>query len=435
MEGTVRGRECEGCKNVQSIVQTNEQMIQEQIKLIKNLHEDNLSLQQRCHHLELANTHLHQLLQQQRSLTAAETQTDFETAFLLPQDETSLKSTTRLNSTQPQKQRRMSLTVNKENLHELLPMVMIRKDESYFSRRRKNSYEEEAHAGQWLKAMEQLGAAGSHRFREKTASLARKVVPHELRHLVWPLAMDNHLAITDQLYLELLERRSAGWVAAEVRAQVEKDICRSFSGATQYEEKAGLRAEVGEVLELFHLYRPDVSYVQGMTYPVIVLTLVAGKAKAFRIFSNLVLANPFFRRLFTFEPNFVPAVARCFDLLLLEYSPHIAEKLRAQRVDSQIFLVEWFFTVFSRALSFEATLKFWDQLAYAGELALFRLALTIFDLIAPRIMDTNYEETLGLIQGFAGFTKEAKLLEGVMHHKLTAEKLHRSFDRVAKEAL
>jgi hypothetical protein len=280
--------------------------------------------------------------------------------------------------------------------------------------------------------MEQLAAAGSHRFREKTANLAKKMVPHELRHLVWPLAMDNHLAITEQLYLELLERRSAGWVSGEVRGQIEKDICRSFSGITHYEEKVGLRADVSEVLELFHLYRPDVSYVQGMTYPVIVLTLVAGKAKAFRIFSNLVLANPFFRRLFTFEPNFVAAMARCFDLLLLEYSPDIAQKLVLQRIDSQIFLVEWFFTIFSRALSFEATLKFWDQLAYAGELALFRLALTIFDLTAPRIMDTNYEETLGLIQGFAGYTKETKLLEGVMHHKLTGEKLHRTLDRVLR---
>lgn len=86
----------------------------------------------------------------------------------------------------------------------------------------------------------------------------------------------------------------------EVKNQINKDICRSFSGRTQYESKIGLREEVTEVLELFHLYRPDVSYIQGMTYPVIVLTIIVGKVKAFNIFSNMVLANPFFKRLFTF---------------------------------------------------------------------------------------------------------------------------------------
>lgn len=108
------------------------------------------------------------------------------------------------------------------------------------------------------------------------------------------------MAITDELYFELLERKNKGWVSEEVRNQIERDICRSFSGRTQYEEKAGLRAEVSQVLELFHIYRPDISYIQGMTYPVIVLTLVVGKVKAFCLFSNLILSNRFFKRLFTF---------------------------------------------------------------------------------------------------------------------------------------
>lgn len=42
---------------------------------------------------------------------------------------------------------------------------------------------------------------------------------------------------------------------------------------------------------MFHIYRPDVSYVQGMTYPAIVLTLIVGKYKAFAIFCNLIVGN------------------------------------------------------------------------------------------------------------------------------------------------
>lgn len=129
---------------------------------------------------------------------------------------------------------------------------------------------------------------------------------------------------------------------------------------------------------MFHLYRPDISYVQGMTYPIIVLTIIVGKVKAFRIFANLVLTNPFFRQLYMFEPDFVQAISRTFQMLIFDYHSEIAEKLAKLKIDSQIFLVEWFYTIFSRSLTFEGTVKFWDQFLYHGEVVLFRMALSIF---------------------------------------------------------
>jgi hypothetical protein len=103
---------------------------------------------------------------------------------------------------------------------------------------------------------------------------------------------------------------------------------------------------------MFHLYRPDISYVQGMTYPIIVLTLVVGKVKAFQMFANLILGNSFFRKMYLFEPHFIQAVAKAFQLLLYDYQYDIADKLAKQNIDPQIFLIEWFYTMFSRSLSF-----------------------------------------------------------------------------------
>ena len=57
-------------------------------------------------------------------------------------------------------------------------------------------------------------------------------------------------------------------------------------------------------------------YVQGMTYPAIILIPVVGKLSAFTIFSNLVLGNSFFRRLFTLESSVVSEVTRAFEELL-----------------------------------------------------------------------------------------------------------------------
>lgn len=73
-----------------------------------------------------------------------------------------------------------------------------------------------------------------------------------------------------------------------------------------------LKVGVQEVLESFHFMRPDVSYVQGMTYPVIILVAVVGKINAFRIFSNLVLCNKFFRNLYTFEDGAIQIYCKVF---------------------------------------------------------------------------------------------------------------------------
>jgi hypothetical protein len=79
-------------------------------------------------------------------------------------------------------------------------------------------------------------------------------------------------------------------------------------------------------LEIFHIFRPDVSYIQGMTYPAMILIPILGKIKAFNLFCNLVLGSSFFRKLFSMEGNFISTLCRGFELLLEEYLPDLARR-------------------------------------------------------------------------------------------------------------
>lgn len=56
--------------------------------------------------------------------------------------------------------------------------------------------------------------------------------------------------------------------------------------------------------------------MQGMTYPVIILTIVVGKIEAFKIFSNLILCNKFFRNMYSFEDKSIEIYCKVFDVLL-----------------------------------------------------------------------------------------------------------------------
>ena len=94
-----------------------------------------------------------------------------------------------------------------------------------------------------------------------------------------------------------------------------------------------------EFLEIFHVFRPDVSYVQGMTYPALVLIPVLGKIRAFTLFCNLVLGNSFLRRLFSMEGTFVASICRGFEAMLEDCLPSVAQQMSGMGIQSEIYLI------------------------------------------------------------------------------------------------
>lgn len=113
--------DCQGCQAVQRIVDTNEQMIQEQIKIIKSLHQENSLLQQRNSQLELE---LKQF--QHNKEVSKEEGVQTEWAFEGPSEQ--LRVSTRVNIQGASRKSSTSSDLSKENLHEMVPLHSISKN-------------------------------------------------------------------------------------------------------------------------------------------------------------------------------------------------------------------------------------------------------------------------------------------------------------------
>ena len=70
-------------------------------------------------------------------------------------------------------------------------------------------------------------------------------------------------------------------------------------------------------------------------------------------------------------------------------------------IPTQIYLVEWFFTFFSRGLSLKTTLQLWDHFLYFEELGIFRMALAVFEQLGPLIEEATYEQTVNTIREYS----------------------------------
>jgi hypothetical protein len=147
------------------------------------------------------------------------------------------------------------------------------------------------------------------------------------------------LGITRDLYEKMVERKTLHPVEQCVIAQIERDIMRSFSNKPQVEDQESLRADLLELLEVFHMMRPDISYVQGMTYPVIILILMVGKVQAFIIFANLIQTNKFFRTMYCFDESQIGTYFQVFENLLRNSLPEVAEHLHHLNIKPEMFLI------------------------------------------------------------------------------------------------
>ena len=88
--------------------------------------------------------------------------------------------------------------------------------------------------------------------------------------------------------------------------------------------------------------------------------------------------------------------------------------------------------MFSRGLSFETTLKIWDNLIFFEELSVFRISLSILEQLGPLILDLGYEGIIEVIRNYGDNIDEERFLESLSNHKLTKDKVNRALEKIQK---
>jgi hypothetical protein len=125
-------------------------------------------------------------------------------------------------------------------------------------------------------------------------------VPSSLRSKVWPRAIGNQLQVTRQLYdifkTHAKKARDAhakgdsnAYVSHEASISVlYKDLPRTFAELGFFHNGGPLEQPLREVLESYIFFRPDVGYVQGMSFIAAMLLLYVEPFEAFVCFSNMM---------------------------------------------------------------------------------------------------------------------------------------------------
>ena len=173
---------------------------------------------------------------------------------------------------------------------------------------------------------------------------------------------------------------------------IERDLHRTFGELCLFSKDDGpLHDHLKEILQIFACYRPELGYVQGMTYIAgIICLFISDSYTAFSCFSNLIVSRNHLFDFFQFNINNIQLYYTCFEEVLVENSPQVYNKIKDLEISSNQYLFLWLQTVFLKVLPLTTACRVWDNFIYEGNSFLFKTAVAILKLFACVICNKDF---------------------------------------------
>ncbi|XP_070710546.1 TBC1 domain family member 14 [Pempheris klunzingeri] len=222
-------------------------------------------------------------------------------------------------------------------------------------------------------------------------------IPPSVRGKVWSLAVGNELNITHELYSICLARAKEKWKttpapSSETETEdagssdresslelIKLDISRTFPHLCIFQQGGPYHDVLHSILGAYTCYRPDVGYVQGMSFIAAVLILNLDTADAFIAFANL-LNKPCQMAFFRVDHSLMLTYFSAFEVFFEENLPKLFAHFKKNNLTPDIYLIDWIFTLYSKSLPLDLACRVWDVFCRDNEEFLFRTGLGLLRL-------------------------------------------------------
>lgn len=237
---------------------------------------------------------------------------------------------------------------------------------------------------------------------KKTQALWWRGLPPPVRGRVWLKALNNQLNLTPQLYNILVTRAKNQLLATssstaesltlsssdsreETIDLIKLDVSRTFPQLGIFQTGGPYYQLLHNVLGAFVCYRPDIGYVQGMSFLAAVLILNLEEAEAFIMFANLI-NRPVLSAFYSVNQQLMSQNYSSFSNLFSAHLPQLAAHFNRLGLRPDLYMLDWVMTLFSKAAPLDVACRIWDLLIRDGECFLFRAAVGVLSLYEDRLL-------------------------------------------------
>lgn len=178
---------------------------------------------------------------------------------------------------------------------------------------------------------------------------------------------------------------------------IENDIPRTFPTWEFYNQDTREGSENVEklrtILQVFTMMRPDIGYVQGMSYLAAFILSECPEYISFVLFYNLITKGQILS-FYTFKQDVIMSRLKYFRQAFMQELPELCEYFEEEKVDPRTYVYEWVMTMFTRALEEKVCKRLWDVYFLDGFPSLIAGALAILKLLQGRLLYADIEDIM-----------------------------------------
>ncbi|GLE01699.1 hypothetical protein PINS_up010533 [Pythium insidiosum] len=169
------------------------------------------------------------------------------------------------------------------------------------------------------------------------------------------------------------------------------DMPRTFGHHPLFQTGADGTTRTTEVLEAYICYRPDLGYVQGMSYLAATLCFHMDSFTAFKAMVAL-MSNSVMFDMFRMEERRTFHYIHVHDRILEFELPELHTHFQNSGIEAQMYAVDWALTLFTRSLPLPIALRLWDCFVLLGTPFFFQASMGILTLYESRLLAMEPED-------------------------------------------
>jgi len=229
---------------------------------------------------------------------------------------------------------------------------------------------------------------------KKLRNRCEKGIPARVRGVVWKLLTNS----TRELCLRRLNINYQELLTKDTKFSsiIKRDLDRTFPKNILLMQQEG-RTTLFNVLKASAVYNTEVGYCQGMGFVTGLLLMYMGEEDAFWVLQQL--ADMY--SMSGLWKDKMPHLKQCFfvmDKLLETHLPKIHKHLKDQKITGDLYITQWFVTVFLYNLPFSMVLRIWDVFLLEGFSFVYAIALSIFKIYEDKLITLPFEELFQFLQ-------------------------------------
>ena len=174
---------------------------------------------------------------------------------------------------------------------------------------------------------------------------------------------------------------------------IDLDIERTFPYMGVFKQDSPLGESLREILRIFVVARPDIGYVQGLSYIAATLLLQMDKFQAFVCFMNIILSPNILPFYLLDEKNIKKRLDLFNDIFKINL-PELFEHFKENEIMPEHYLLEWIMTLYTRNVFIDLSFRIWDIYMIEGIICLYKAAIVIFSIHQKDYLDMEFSDIL-----------------------------------------